>query len=188
MSLALWSPFPTYNHHTRLFLWAWKSRLLVYLINFTSVMQNSAEMENDHWNLPYSKKSLFQWGPILLVCSLIVLEIVSLHLQGVDKRTEKPYNVKRKSSSGSLIMFGVIYICQRCWINRVVISCWSANILLSLSLSVKIILWLLVLLLIQFIHIWPRELRDCHISLFFGGHDQCTSDSESPMPVSKGQI
>lgn len=42
-------------------------------------------------------------------------------------------------------MFGVIWICRRRWIDRVVISCWSANILLSLSLSVRIILWPLVL-------------------------------------------
>lgn len=36
-----------------------------------------------------------------------------------------------------------------------------------------------------------HELRDCHITHFVGGHDQCTnnpdSNSESRVPVSKGQ-
>lgn len=63
--------------------WMWESthtKLLRWPSTISHVTQNRAEVENEHWNLPFSRRSLFlQWCTFLLVCSSIVLQTVWLH-------------------------------------------------------------------------------------------------------------
>lgn len=95
-------------------------RSQMYPINFTCVMQNSAEVENVQGSLLF-KESLFANEHLFCMFALLCCE---------EERTEQ-----------NLLKFKNVRL--GCCINRLVISYWSATTLTSLSVSVCDILLVL---------------------------------------------